>query len=416
MPPGEAAEATEAPPDEAALAARIAAAHAAGEPLAVWGNRTKASFGRPVQAAASVSARALAGITLYSPAELVIAARAGTPVAELEAALAAKGQHLVAEPPDLSALCGPEGGAADGPPTIGGAVACNLSGPRRIALGAMRDQVLGVRAVNGAGEVITSGGRVLKNVTGLDLCKLLSGSRGTLAVLTEVTLKVLPAPEATATIMLRGLDADRAVAALAAGLGSPFGVTGAAFLPDAAAEAAAGVVRGLGAGGSATLLRIEEFADFIPYRSERLAALLAVHGQASVFGDEASRALWRSVRDAVPLRVAAAEGVWRLSVRPSAGPRALATLAASGLRGFLDWGGGLVWAAGPATEASQRAVSSAAAASGGVFWTVRAPAALRAALPVVPPEPPALAALTRRVKAAFDPKGILGPGRIFAGV
>jgi glycolate oxidase FAD binding subunit len=412
MPPWEAAGAIEAPPDEAALAARIAAAGAAGEPLAVWGNRTKESLGRPVQAAGAVSARALTGITLYSPAELVISARAGTAVAEIEAALAAKGQHLVAEPPDLSALCGPEGGAADGPPTIGGAVACNLSGPRRIALGAMRDQVLGVRAVNGAGEIISSGGRVLKNVTGLDLCKLLAGSRGTLAVLTEVTLKVLPAPEATATLVLRGLDAAAGVSALAAGLGSPFGLTGAAFLPgDAAAR-----VPCLGAGGSATILRIEEFADFVPYRTGRLAALLAGHGTAAVLDDAASRALWRAVRDAAPLGVAPEEGVWRLSVRPSRGPGALAALAASGLRGFLDWGGGLVWAAGPATEASHRAVMAAASASGGVFWTVRAPAALRAALPVVPAEPAALAGLTRRVKAAFDPKGILGPGRIFAGI
>jgi glycolate oxidase FAD binding subunit len=398
----------EAPPDEAALAARVAAAHGAGQPLAVWGNRTKASLGRPVQAAAAISARALTGITLYSPAELVVSARAGTPLATLEATLAEKGQHLVAEPPDLSALCATDEGA-DGPPTIGGAVACNLSGPRRIALGAMRDQVLGVRAVNGTGEVITSGGRVLKNVTGLDLCKLLAGSRGTLAVMTEVTLKVLPLPEATATLVLRGLGAGAAVAALSAGLGSPFGVTGAAHLPaDAAARA------GLGDGGAASLLRIEEFADFIPYRTERLAALLSPHGTASVLDDAASRPLWRSVRDAVPLGVAAGEGVWRLSLRPSAGPRALAMLEAAGLRGFLDWGGGLVWAAGPATEASHRAVMDAG--TGGVFWTVRAPAPLRAALPVVPPEPPALAALTRRVKAAFDPKGILGPGRIYAGI
>jgi glycolate oxidase FAD binding subunit len=398
----------EAPADEAALAARIAAAHAAGEPLAVWGNRTKANLGRPVQAASAVSARALTGITLYSPAELVVSARAGTPLAALEASLAEKGQHLVAEPPDLSALCGDEAGS-DGPPTIGGAVACNLSGPRRIALGAMRDQVLGVRAVNGAGEVITSGGRVLKNVTGLDLCKLLAGSRGTLAVMTEVTLKVLPAPEATATLMLRGLRADAAVAALSAGLGSPFGVTGAAHLPAAAAERG-----GLGPGGAATLLRIEEFADFIPYRTDRLAALLAAHGTATVLDDVASRPLWRAVRDAKPLGVSAAEGAWRLSLRPSAGPRALGLLEAAGLRGFLDWGGGLVWAAGPATEASHRAVM--AAAEGGVFWTLRAPAPLRAALPVVPPEPAALAALSRRVKSAFDPKGILGPGRIFAGI
>ncbi|MCU0987712.1 MAG: FAD-binding protein [Acetobacteraceae bacterium] len=398
----------EAPPDEAALAGRIAAAHAAAEPLAVWGNRTKASLGRPVQAAAAVSSRALTGITLYSPAELVLSARAGTPVAAIEVALAEKGQHLVAEPPDLSALCGAEEGA-DGPSTIGGAVACNLSGPRRIALGAMRDQVLGVRAVNGMGEVITSGGRVLKNVTGLDLCKLLAGSRGTLAVMTEVTLKVLPAPEATATIVLRGLGTEAAVAALSAGLGSPFGVTGAAHLP---AEAAARA--GLGDGGAATLLRIEEFADFIPYRTGRLADLLGAHGAATVLDDAASRVLWRVVRDAAPLGVAAGEGVWRLSLRPSEGPRALALLAEAGLRGFLDWGGGLVWAAGAATEAAQAAVM--AAAEGGVFWTVRAPAPLRAARPVVPPEPPALAALTRRVKAAFDPKGILGPGRLFAGI
>jgi glycolate oxidase FAD binding subunit len=397
-----------APESEAALAAHIAAAHAAGTPLAVWGNRTKAAFGRPVQAAGAVSARALTGITLYSPAELVISARAGTPVAEIEAALAAKGQHLVAEPPDFSALCGPDGDGADGPPTVGGAVACNLSGPRRIALGAMRDQVLGIRAVNGAGEVITSGGRVLKNVTGLDLCKLLAGSRGTLAVLTEVTLKVLPAPEATATLVLRGLDAEAAVSALSAGLGSPFGVTGAAFLPEAGAL--------LGPGGSATLLRIEEFADFIPYRCDSLAALLVAHGRAERLDTAASLPLWRAVRDAAPLAPAGGEGVWRLSVRPSAGPRALAALAGAGLRGFLDWGGGLVWAAGPGTESAQRAVMAAAAAAGGVFWTVAAPAPLRAAMPVVPEEVPALAALSRRVKAAFDPKGILGPGRVFAGL
>ncbi|QXM24484.1 FAD-binding protein [Elioraea tepida] len=412
MPPGGAASALEAPADEAALVARIAAAHAAGEPLAIWGNRTKASLGRPVQTAAAISTRALSGITLYSPSELVIAARAGTPVAELEAALSAEGQHLVAEPPDLSALCGPEDGPPDGPPTIGGVVACNLSGPRRIALGAMRDHVLGVRAVNGAGEVITSGGRVLKNVTGLDLCKLLSGSRGTLAVLTEVTLKVLPAPEATATLVLRGLTAEEGVVALAAGLGSPFGVTGAAFLPDEAAEAAPA----LGPGGSATILRLEEFAEFIPYRAERLSALLATHGVVRCLDDATSRVLWRSVRDAAPLCVSAAEGVWRLSVRPSSGPRILASLKSWGLRCLLDWGGGLVWATGPATESSHIAVSAAAAAAGGAFWTVRAPPSLRAALPVVPPESPSVAALTRRVKAAFDPKGILSPGRIFAGI
>lgn len=397
---------TIAPSDEAGLAAAIASAHAAGTPLAVWGNATKAAFGRPVQAAGAVSARNLTGITLYSPAELVIAARAGTPLAEIEAALAAHGQHLIAEPPDLSALMGP----GEGPPTLGGAVACNLSGPRRIALGAMRDHVLGVRAVNGAGEVITSGGRVLKNVTGLDLAKLLTGSRGTLAVLTEATLKVLPAPERTATVMLRGLDAARGVAALSAGLGSPYGVTAAAHLPEAAALRA-------GLGAAATLLRVEEFADFVPYRTARLAEALASFGAAEVLDHDASLALWRSVRDARPLGAAPEDAVWRVSVRPSAAPQVVGALRRSfDAKLFLDWGGGLIWLAGPATEDAHRAVAAAARSAGGTYWLMRADAGFRAAVAHLPDEPPALAVLTRRVKAAFDPKGILNPGRIFAGI
>ncbi|WP_439580199.1 FAD-binding protein [Elioraea sp.] len=397
---------TIAPADEAGLAAAIGAAHAAGTPLAVWGNATKAAFGRPVQAAGALSARNLTGITLYSPAELVIGARAGTPLAEIEAALAAKGQHLIAEPPDFSALMGP----GEGPPTLGGTLACNLSGPRRIALGAMRDHVLGVRAVNGAGEVITSGGRVLKNVTGLDLAKLLTGSRGTLAVLTEVTLKVLPAPERTATVMLRGLDPARAVAALSAGLGSPYGVSGAAHLPEAAATRA-------GLGAAATLLRIEEFAGFVPYRTARLAEALATFGAAEVLDHDASLALWRSVRDAGPLGAAPEDAVWRVSVRPSAGPEVVAALVRTfDARLFLDWGGGLIWVAGPATEEAHRAVAGAARAGGGTFWLMRADAGFRAAVAHLPDEAPPLAALTQRVKAAFDPKGILNPGRVFAGI
>ena len=182
---------------------------------------------RPVQAARSLSTSGHTGITLYAPKELIISARAGTPLPEIEAALAEHGQHLIAEPPDLSALLG----SPDRPQTIGGVVATNLSGPRRVAWGAMRDHLMGVRAVTGRGEVVHSGGRVLKNVTGLDLCKLLAGSHGTLGVITEVTLKVLPAPEAVGTLVLPGLDATAGVAALSAALGSPYGVSGAAWLP-----------------------------------------------------------------------------------------------------------------------------------------------------------------------------------------
>ena len=319
--------------------------------------------------------------------------------------LAAQGQHLIAEPPDLSALFG-----APRPATLGGTVAANLSGPRRVTWGAMRDHVLGLRAVNGSGEVIRSGGRVLKNVTGLDLCKLLTGSHGTLAAITEITLKVLPAAEAAGTVALFGLDATAGVAALAAALGSPFSVSGAAYLPEDAA-ARVGFPRAV------ALARIEDFSPSVTYRTDKLRGDLArFGGTAEILDDTASRALWRAVRDAVPLPAAAADAVWRVSVRPSAGPGVLAAAMAAGLRGYLDWGGGLVWLAGPATTATHEVVERAARAAGGTWMLLRGPEPLAAAVAVIPPEPEALARITRLVKAAFDPRGVLNPGRLYAGL
>lgn len=398
-----------APEAEGEIADLIAAAHAHATPLALVGNETKSNaMLRPVQAAATLTLRKHAGISLYAPKELIIAARAGTPMAEIEAAVAAEGQQIIAEPPDLSALLG-----SAGQQTLGGVVACNLSGPRRVTAGAMRDHVMGVRAVNGAGEVIHSGGRVLKNVTGLDLCKLLSGSYGTLAALTEITLKVLPASEAVGTVVLAGLEAERGVAALAAALGSPFGVSGAAWLPR---EAAARVPELAAFDAGVTLARIEDFRPSVAYRTERLREEWAGFGAAAILEDAPSRALWRAVRDTVPLGHASGDAIWRVSVAPSAGPRIVAAVAHLGGNCFLDWGGGLVWIAAPARAESHAAITHAARASRGVWWLMRAPDALRASLDVVPQEAPALARITRRVKEAFDPQGILNPGRLFAGL
>ncbi len=401
------------PSEEAGIVAAVLGAHDAGEPLLVLGNGTKSGFLRPVQAARSLSLRNHAGITLYSPKELVVSARAGTTLADLQAELSRAGQHIIAEPPDLSELLGANGQEATGPQTLGGVVAANLSGPRRIASGAMRDHVLGVRAVNGRGDVIRSGGRVLKNVTGLDLCKLLTGSYGTLAVLTEVTLKVLPAPESSGTVVLPGLEAAAGVAALSAALGSPYSVSGAAWLP---AEAVARIAELARFGGPVALARIEDFSPSVAYRTDRLRTDLAGFGAGEILDDGASRAVWRAVRDARPLAAGPKDAIWRVSVRPSAGPDVVRAVAALGGRCFLDWGGGLAWIAAPATEAAHDAITAAARAAGGVWTLLRAPDALRAGLDVIPPEPPALAAITRRVKAAFDPKGILNPGRMYAGL
>ncbi len=393
---------------EAAIAGTIRDAAASREPLLIEGHGTKSGMLRPVQAARTLSTAGLSGISLYAPKELIISALAGTPLPEIEAALAEAGQHLIAEPPDLSRILGDTGR----PQTLGGVVATNLSGPRRIAWGAMRDHVMGIRAVTGRAEVIRSGGRVLKNVTGLDLCKLLTGSHGTLGVITEITLKVLPAPEATGTLVLPGLDAVAGVAALSAALGSPYGVSGACWLP---AGAAAGVPGLEGTTASVALIRMEEFAPSVDYRLGRLLDELAVTG-AAILGTPASLPLWQAIRDALPLAPAPDDAVWRVSVRPSAGPAVLAALAPKGVSGFLDWGGGLVWLTGPADSARHAAVEMAARASGGTWTLLRAPDTLRGSVKVVPDEPAPLARITRDVKAALDPAGILNPGRFYAGL
>ncbi len=398
------------PTTEAGVIEAIRTAHANSTPLAICGNASKQGLLRPVQAAETLSTAALAGISLYSPQELILAAGPGTTMADLADAVAAKGQHIISEPPDLSAFYG-----TTTAPTLGGMVAANLSGPRRVMWGATRDHVMGIAAINGTGERIHSGGRVLKNVTGLDLCKLLTGSHGTLAVMTEITLKVLPAPERRGTLVLKGLDPTNAVAALSAALGSPYAVSGAAHLPKAMAARIPALAW---LDDSVTLARIEDFTPAVAYRTERLKADLASYGPAELLDDAASVSAWAAIRDVTPMvdteGAATSTAVWRVSVRPSAGPAVAAAVSrAFDAAWFMDWGGGLLWIAGPATPETHAAVI--AAAGQGAWTLMRAPEALRTAVPVLPPEPPALARIARNVKAAFDPKGILNPGRMVAG-
>ena len=399
---------TDAPAEEAGVVAAVAEAAAKNEPLSVVGAGTKIAMLRPVQAARSLSTRNLAGVTLYSPNELIISARSGTTLTEIEAALAEGGQHIIGEPLDLGTLYG-----SQEEQTIGGVIATNLSGPRRVAWGSMRDHLLGIRVVTGRGEVIRSGGRVLKNVTGLDLCKLLAGSHGTLGVITEITLKVLPAPEAVGMLVLAGVDAAAGVAALSAALGSPYGVSAAAWLPK---EAAARIPALAPFARSVALMRIEDFAPSVSYRTAKLRDDLG-HADAEILDEAASRSVWQAMRELAPLVAEPNDTVWRVSVRPSSGPVVLRTLEGeSGVRGYLDWGGGLLWLAGPSTTEAHAAVSAAAKAAGGTWTLMRAPEPLRAAVDVVPPEPEALARITRRVKEALDPHLILNPGRLYAGL
>ena len=390
---------THQPATESDLCAIVADARAKKTPLAIEGGGTRAGLGRPSQTADTVSMRGLDGIVFYEPAEMVICARAGTPLETIETLLAERNQILPFEPPDHRRLYG-----SSGAPTIGAIAACNFSGSRRISVGAARDSLIGVRFVNGAGEAIKSGGRVMKNVTGLDLVKLSAGAHGTLGALTEVTFKLLPRPETSATLVLDGLDDARAITALSQALGSPFEVSGAAHLPA-----------GVGGDRARTLLRIENFAASVAYRVDELRKLL---GGGAVLDETASRALWREVSECAFFAAPDQRAIWRISTAPSRAPDLVRLVQRTGaVAHFYDWGGGLVWLAVEATgDARAKDVRAAVAVTGGHATLVRAPDEVRAHTQVFQPLSDPLMKLTRSVKESIDPDGILNPGRMYAGI
>jgi glycolate oxidase FAD binding subunit len=395
--------------DEREFSRVLAEASGHGTPLEISGAGSKARIGRPMQTAANVSARALRGVTLYEPSEMVMSARAGTPLKQIEQDLADHGQMLAFEPADLGPLAGSEAGQA----TIGGVFATNTSGARRISIGAARDHLLGIRAINGRGEIFKSGGRVMKNVTGYDLCRGLAGSWGTLAVLSEVTFKVLPAPEETATIVLLGLPDEFAIEALCTVMGSPFEVSGAVHLqPALAARLEHDGLRGQGK--AVTALRIENFAKSVRYRADRIKALLKAYGELFELDRANSLQFWGELRRLSVLQKGTGP-VWRISTAPAAGPKVIAAIQAyMECAAFYDWSGGLVWAElPPTTDAGAADVRRVIATHGGHATLMRAEPHVRAAVEVFQPLEAGPARLSRKLKAAFDPAGILNPGRMY---
>ncbi len=399
------------PRDHKDVEAAVQWAVAEAKSLEIVGHGTKRAFGRPAQTDATLDLAGLAGVTLYEPEELVLSARAGTPLAEIAELIDGRSQELAFEPIDYGPLFGHKRGLG----TIGGALAANLSGPRRIKAGAARDHFLGAVAVSGRGETFKTGGRVVKNVTGYDLCKLLAGSWGTLGIMTEVTVKVLPRSETEATLVAFGMDDREAASAMAAAMGSPFGVSGAAHLPDYVARR----FDGLHEPQHSTVFRIEGVPASVAHCVAGLKRVVRPFGDCATLEEKQSRVLWRGVRDAQPFWTDGECGdrpLWRISTAPAKGFEIAAKISPAAQL-FYDWAGGLVWIAPPATQDCGAAeIRGAVAAAGGHATLVRAPAAVRAGLDVFQPEVGALAALTRRVKEGFDPKGVLNPGRMWAGV
>ncbi len=361
-----------APATEIELSELVADHFARSAPLRLVGGGTRTQNPGPGEA---LSLARLSGVVTYSPGEMTLVARAGTPLADIMEMLAAEGQSLAFEPPDLRGISG-----SNGVPTIGGMVAANASGPRRLLAGACRDHLLGVRFVDGQGRVLKNGGRVMKNVTGLDLSKLMAGAQGTLGVLTEISMKTLPLPARRATLAFPGMDAAAAVAIFSTALATPFEVSGAAWQDGTA------------------FLRIEGLGPQLDYRRDRLMALFPAHRPELLDQSDSDR-LWRGLRDASAFAGSPAP-LWRILCRPTEAPALSAGLSALGGQVALDWGGGLIWYHGPGEAAQVRAIARHATLirRGGLTG------------PAFPPETGPVAQISQGLRRRFDPAGILNPG------
>lgn len=386
------------PATEEEAATIVRAAKQAGHSLRIAGGGTRSDIGQAITPDATLSTEEMSGITLYEPSEMVLSAKAGTPLFKIQSALKENRQMLAFEPMDHRPLFG-----STGEPTIGAIAAGNISGPRRIAGGAARDSLIGVRFVNGKGEIIKNGGRVMKNVTGLDLVKLQAGAWGTLGLLTEVTFKLLPAPEKQATLVLSGLDDETGVKALCAAAATPFEPTGLSHLPA-----------GCGAPQARTLIRLEGFATQVDYRAARLTKILKPYGDTTRIEGKDHDELWCSIKNVEFLGSPRETAIWRLSARPTSAPNTVAVIQqAVDCSYFFDWSGGLIWlATNEDDDAGEETIRFAVNAADGHATLVRGSQSLRKHIDVFEPQPAPVAALSSGIKNSFDPGQVFNPGLI----
>jgi glycolate oxidase FAD binding subunit len=369
----------------AELADIVAAATA---PFDLRGLGTKAKLGR-VPSGGALDLSAFAGIIKYEPEELVLEVGSATRLADVEKLLTKNNQMLAFEPPDFSGLLGAKNSG-----TIGGVLACNLSGPRRMKAGAVRDHVLGLSAVSGRGEIFKTGAHVVKNVTGYDLPKLMAGSYGTLAAFASVIFKVMPKPETQTTVLLHcGSDVE-ALALMTTAMQSPHEVSGAAYVP-----------------GQGVMLRVEGIAPSVDFRTKALAKMLDTKSE--IISQKGSTKIWQDLRDVKAFTDNQTRHIWKISIPPQDAPEVIARLKTQlEFRYTFDWAGGLIWldhepkASGPIIRGALKS---------GHAMLFRGDDEARNNEAVFSPQPPPLAALTERVKRAFDPKGLFNPGRMVKG-
>ena len=380
--------------------------------LEVIGSASKRELGRPTQVSHAISLAQNSGIISYEPKELVLSVKSGTPVSEIESVLLAENQELAFEPIDISSMLG----TVEGKGTIGGLLSSNFSGSRRLKVGAARDHVLGIEAVSGRGEIYKSGGKVVKNVTGYDLSRGLCGSWGTLSILANITLKVLPSAETENTLCIFGLSVEDAVNTMTIAMGSSIEISSAAFVPaDSIKEL--NVEGASFAAKSVTLLRLEGFAESVEYRFEKLKSLLTEHNELERLDTKTSKLVWEKIRDVKLFAHEKNSIIWKMSVAPTSAVPIVSSLKNTfSFDYYLDWSGGLIWLEIKDGEPHDAEIRAEVDKLGGHAMLMRAPSPIRSSLSVFHPQSPELAGLTKRLKEQFDPKRVLNPGRMYAGV
>lgn len=372
--------------------AELADVIANGGPFVMEGLGSKTGYGRIADAPPTLSLKNFHGVDVYEPEELILEAGAATTLSGIQKLLDQRNQMLAFEPPDYSHLWGGKHAGS-----LGGLLATGLSGPRRIKAGSARDHVLGVKGVTGRGEIFKAGARVVKNVTGYDMPKLMAGSFGTLAALTAITFKVLPAPEAEESVFIPNIDDATAMRLMADALQSSAEISAAAHIP-----------------GAGTYLRFEGIAISVSARRDGLVA--GLQHKFELLKAQDSRLIWEKIRDCKVFPHDATRALWRISVAPMQGAAVAAHIVAQGdARYFFDWGGGLLWVSLPAAGDGGAALVRSAFAQGHATLFA-GPDELRQRISVFQPQEAALAALTKRVKAALDPQAKLNPGRMYRGV
>jgi glycolate oxidase FAD binding subunit len=398
-----------APETEEELAHLVAEAGETRTPLEVMGRGTKRDIGHPVEAGVVVSTENMASVSLYEPTELVMVAQAGTPIAKVEAQLAEADQELPFEPVDL----GPVLGYGPGEGTIGGVIGANLSGSRRLLKGAARDHVLGIRAVNGRGQLIKAGGRVMKNVTGYDISRTLAGSWGTLAIMTEIALKVLPAQREVRTVVFFGLTDQTAIEALCIAMGTPYEVSGTVHIHEGLAARFSDKDIA-GAGAAVTAIRVENFPASARYRANSLKQALLAYSPALELDTARSKTFWSEIRSLKAFQDKP-NPLWRVCTTPTSAAKLIGLLSRKmEVSAVYDWSGGLIWLETPTlTDGGAVDIRRTLAEFGGHATLIRAPDATRAGIDVFHPLDPSMASLSAKLKHAFDPLGLLNPGRMY---